>query len=101
GYSDVYGPRQLAPRDWSIIKRILDGRRQFLLPGGGLKIDTRGYSENVAEAPLLAVDAPDACAGKSYVVADRYFYTLRQRVAFLADHLGHELELIDIPYAFA
>jgi hypothetical protein len=47
------------------------------------------------------VDKPDVAAGKRYSVADQYAFTMRQRVAFIARHLGHELEIVDMPYDVA
>ena len=48
----VYGPRQLIPGEWSILRRILDGRKQLIIPDSGLIIESRGYSENMAHAVL-------------------------------------------------
>lgn len=64
-YPYVYGPRQPAPREWCIVRRILDGRRQIILPEGGLTLCTFGYSRNIAHAVLLAVDNPAASAGQN------------------------------------
>jgi nucleoside-diphosphate-sugar epimerase len=100
GYPILYGPRQPASREWSIVRRILDGRPFIVLPDGGLKLESRGYSENVALAPLLAVDNPDAAAGQTYVVADREVYTHRQRVEAIAAQLGASLEVLSLPYEF-
>ena len=51
----VYGPRQLVPREWCIVRRILDG---MLLPSccprAGSRSHTFGYAENLAHAVLLA-----------------------------------------------
>ena len=43
-YPYVYGPYQLVPREWCIIRRILDKRRTILLPDGGLSLMTHGYA---------------------------------------------------------
>ena len=79
GYPILYGPRQLAPLEWSIIRRVLDGRRQFVIADGGLKLESRAYVENAAHAVLLAVDQPEVSAGRQYFVADEKIYTMRQR----------------------
>src|SRR5690606_33586116 len=34
-YPYVYGAYQLVPREWSIVRRVLDGRRHILLADGG------------------------------------------------------------------
>ncbi|HEY2107574.1 MAG TPA: NAD-dependent epimerase/dehydratase family protein, partial [Candidatus Binataceae bacterium] len=65
-YPYVYGPYQLVPREWSIIRRILDRRKFILLPDNGLALMSHGYAENLAHAVLLAVDQPQASAGQAY-----------------------------------
>ena len=35
-YPMIYGPRQLPPKEWSIIRRILDKRKKLIIPNGGL-----------------------------------------------------------------
>lgn len=101
GYPYLYGPGQIAPLEWSIIRRILDGRRQFIIPDGGIKAEIRGYVENAARAVLLAVDKPEVSAGQKYFFGDEDIYTLRQRVEFIAEYLNHEWELVDMPYDLA
>jgi nucleoside-diphosphate-sugar epimerase len=101
GYPVNYGPRSPGPYDWSVIRRILDGRRAFVLADGGIKLESRVFTENAAQSVLLAVDHPDRAAGRRYSVADETQFTMRQRVEFIARHLGHELELVDLPYDVA
>jgi len=96
-YPHVYGPRQLVPREWCIVRRILDGRRFILLPEGGLTLHTYGYAENLAHAVLLAVDRPDAAAGRSYNCGDEQVWTLRQVVEHVARILDHEWEILSLP----
>jgi len=101
GYPLNYGPRTPGPYDWSVIRRVLDGRRSFAIADGGIKIDSRVYTANAAAAVLLAVDDPERAAGRRYCVADENAYTMRQRIELIARHLGHELELVDMPYELA
>jgi nucleoside-diphosphate-sugar epimerase len=96
-YPHVYGPRQLVPREWSIVRRILDGRRFVLLAEGGLSLHTFGYAENLAHALLLAVDRPDAAAGQSYNCGDEQTLTLRQVVEHVARCMDAELEIVSLP----
>ena len=49
-YPGLYGPRQIAPREWSIIRRILDGNRFIPVADGGLTLQSRAYVENAAFA---------------------------------------------------
>jgi len=101
GYPLNYGPRNPGPYDWSVIRRVLDGRRRFAIADDGIKIDSRIYTANAAAAVLLAVDNPERAAGRRYSVADENAYTMRQRIELIARHLGHELELVDMPYELA
>lgn len=101
GYPILYGPRQPGPHDWCIVRRILDGRRQFIIADGGIKVESRAYVENAAHATLLAVDQPEVSAGRRYTVADEKLYTMRQRIESIARHLNHEFEFIDMPWDLA
>jgi nucleoside-diphosphate-sugar epimerase len=101
GYPVNYGPRTPGPYDWSVVRRLLDGRRTFVLADGGIKLESRVFTENAAHAVLLVVDNPGPAAGKRYSVADEVQFTMRQRVEFVARHLGRELELVDLPYDVA
>jgi nucleoside-diphosphate-sugar epimerase len=96
-YPHVYGPRQLVPREWCIVRRILDRRPHILLPEGGLTLHTYGYAENLAHAVLLAVDRPDAAAGRAFNCGDEQVWTLRQVVEHVARLLGHEWEILSLP----
>ena len=97
----IYGPRQVAPREWCIIRRILDGRRQLILPDGGLKLERRGYAVNAAHAVLLAVDNPAASAGQIYNVGDETVWSLRNWVDAIARTMNHQWELVSMPFAAA
>jgi nucleoside-diphosphate-sugar epimerase len=101
GYPLNYGPRSPGPYDWSVIRRVLDGRRTIVIADGGIKIDSRVFTANAAASVLLAIDKPEIAAGKRYSVADDNSFTMRQRIEFIARHLGHELELVDMPYELA
>ena len=100
-YPTLYGPRQPGSPEWSIVRRLRDRRPRIVIPDGGLRIESRAYVRNVAQAPLAAVDDPAAAAGRSYVVADRDVYTVRQRIEFIARYMGVEVELVDMPYQLA
>lgn len=99
-YPYVYGPYQLVPREWCIIRRILDKRRTILLPDGGLSLMTHGYAGNLAHAVLLAIDNPKAAAGQIYNCGDEQQYSLRQVVEIVSRELNHEFEVISIPDTF-
>ena len=100
-YPMVYGPYQLAPREWSVVRRVLDGRTRMVIPDDGLTLNHHGYTENLARAVLLAVDHPDAAAGKVFNAGDEEVLTIRQVVEIVAKALGRELELVSMPYELA
>jgi nucleoside-diphosphate-sugar epimerase len=100
-YPYVYGPYQLVPREWCVIRRILDGRPHIILPDGGLTLMTHGYAENLAHAVMLAVERPEASAGQIYNCGDEQQLTLAQMVEVIARAMGRELEIIGVPDAVA
>ena len=100
-YPYVYGPYQPAPREWCVVRRILDRRPWIVLPEDGLTLHHHGYAENLAHAVLLAVDQPDASAGQIYHCADEEVLTLRQVVEIVATALGASLEIVSMPWPLA
>ena len=100
-YPYVYGPYQLAPREWTIVRRILDGRRRIVVADDGLTLHHHGYTENLAHALLLAVDQPAAAAGQVFNVGDEEVLTVRQVVELVAAALDHEWEIVSLPYDLA
>jgi len=100
-YPVVYGPRQVAPHEWCIVRRFLDGRRRIVVADGGARLESRLYTEHAVHALLLAVEQRTAASGRKFVVADDGVFTMRQRIEFVAAHLGVEVELVDMPYALA
>ena len=96
-YPYVYGPYQLVPREWSVVRRVLDGRRRIVVPDGGMTLTTHGWAGNLAEAVLLAVDQPEASAGKSYNCGDLDQLTIRQVVEVIAGALGESIEPVSVP----
>jgi nucleoside-diphosphate-sugar epimerase len=100
-YPYVYGPYQPMPREWCIVRRILDRRPHIILPDDGLTLAAFGYAENLAGAVLLAVDRPAESAGRIYHCADEEVLTLRQVVEIIAAALEHELEIVSMPASLA
>jgi nucleoside-diphosphate-sugar epimerase len=100
-YPYVYGPYQLVPREWCIVRRVLDGRPFIVLPEDGLTLHHYGYAENLAHAVLLGVDKPGAARGQIYHCADEEVLTLRQVVEIVAGALGRPLEIVSMPWQLA
>lgn len=97
-YPVVYGPRHLASPEWSIIRRIREGRRQLIVPGGGTTLLSRGYGENIAYGMMLAVDNPTASAGQIYNISDERILTNREWIRLIERVMDHEFEFIEIPF---
>jgi nucleoside-diphosphate-sugar epimerase len=100
-YPVVYGPHQITPVEWCIIRRILDNRPHIILPDGGLTLETRGYAENVANGVLLSVDYPEISSGQIYNVGDEKQLTLRQWVEVITHIMDYHWEIISIPEVIA
>jgi hypothetical protein len=96
-YPSVYGPRSVIPLEWSIIRRVLDGRREVLLPDGGRTVHSRGAARNLAEFLLLAVDQPEVAAGEVFNCADDVQLSLRQWVRAVLGAMGAEVDLVAVP----
>lgn len=100
-YPYAYGPLQVVPREWSIVRRILDGRRRIVVADDGLTLHHHGFTQNLAHAVLLGVDKPDAAAGKVFNAADEEVLSVRQVVELCAAALDHELEIVSMPWDLA
>lgn len=100
-YPYVYGPRQLAPREWCVVKRVLDRRPFIIVPDGGLSLVPFGYVDNLAHALMCAVDNPEAAKGQIFNCGDDEKLTIRQVVEITADELGHDLEIVSMPHELA
>lgn len=99
-YPMVYGPRQLAPREWCVVRRILDGRPHIVVPDGGLTMVTHGYTQNLAHAVTLPLDT-DAGDGEIFNVGDDECLTVRQIIEVISAELGSALEIVDMPWDLA
>ena len=100
-YPLIYGPGQINPREWLIVRRILDGRRRVIVADGGLTLRTAAYGPNASHALTLAVDHPDASAGKSYNISDEHVLTAAQTIEVIATALDAEIELVSLPAELA
>jgi nucleoside-diphosphate-sugar epimerase len=100
-YPYAYGPYQLVPREWSVVRRILDGRHRMVIPDDGLTLHHHGYTRNLAHAVLLGVDHPEAAAGRIFNCGDEEVLSLRQWIELCVTALGAELELVSMPWNLA
>ncbi|WP_445181831.1 hypothetical protein ACTXG6_25140 [Pseudonocardia sp. Cha107L01] len=97
----IYGARSLVPWEWSVLKRVQDGRRQMILPDDGLGIISRCAARNAAEVILKIVDRSAVADGQVYNVADDDQFSIRQWAETVAGLLGAELEFVGIPSVMA
>jgi nucleoside-diphosphate-sugar epimerase len=100
-YPYVYGPRQLIPREWSVVRRLRDGRRRIIVADGGLSLMTHGFAGNLAHSVLLAADQPAASAGQIYNCGDAEQYTTAQIIELIARKMNAEVELVNLPHELA
>ena len=100
-YPEVYGPRQITPEVWSLMRRFMDKRPHIVLPDGGLSLTSRGYAENVAHAVLLAVQQPDKAAGQVYNCADDGQFTFAQWMEIIGQEMNGEIEIVGVPDRYA
>ena len=97
----IYGPHNPRPHEWSIVRRVRDGRPHMILPDGGFQIHTRCAARNAAACVLAAVDRPDAAAGQVYNCGDPSNWSLRQWAETIVELLGARLEMVSVPAEIA
>ena len=95
-YPYIYGPRAIGSLEWSIIKRVQDGRAHINLPMGGLVLNSRCAARNAAHYLMLALENPGA-DGEIFNCGDEQQYTLAQWVELIAGHMGARLDIVDVP----
>ena len=96
-YPQIYGPRQITPREWSVVKRVRDGRATMIVPDNGLVIRSRASARNAAHSVLLAVDHPERAAGEIFNCAEDDQFTVRQWNEMTARCAGGSLEMVSLP----
>lgn len=93
----LYGPNNARPHEWSVVRRVRDGRPHMILPDGGLQIHTRCASRNAAAFVLAAIDRPDSAAGQIYNCGDPANWSLREWAETIVRLLGADLEMVAVP----
>jgi nucleoside-diphosphate-sugar epimerase len=100
-YPYLYGPYQPVPREWSVVRRILDHRRQIIVADEGLTLHHHCYTENCAAAVVLGIEHPERSSGIVCNVGDEEVLTVRQMVELCTEELGADLEIVSMPYDLA
>jgi hypothetical protein len=80
---------------------VLDGRNRIVVADDGLTLQHHGYTENLAHAVLLAVEHPEAAAGRIFNTGDDEVLSVRQVIEIIATALDHEFEIVSMPYDLA
>jgi len=99
-YPQIYGPRNVLPTEWIIVRRILDGRKRMVLPDHGLWVISRCAAENAAALVLAVCDAGTRAFGRAYNAADDEQFTIRQWSELVAHAAGGSLEFVGVPSEF-
>jgi nucleoside-diphosphate-sugar epimerase len=89
--SKVYGPGIGRPREWWVVRRILDGRPHVALADGGMSIDHTTAASGIASLVELVADAPDR---RILNVADEPAPTVLDIVRVISAHLEYEWEQV-------
>ncbi len=100
-YPYLYGPYQPAPREWLVVRRILEGRRRIIVADDGLTLHHHCYTENCAAAVVLGIEQPERSSGTVFNVGDEEVLTVRQMVELCSRELGGDLEIVSLPYDLA
>jgi nucleoside-diphosphate-sugar epimerase len=97
----IYGPNNPRPHEWSVVRRVRDGRPHMILPDGGIQIHTRCAARNAAAFVLAAIDRPDVAAGQIYNCGDPMNWSFRQWAEAIVKLLGAQLEMVSVPAEIA
>ncbi len=96
-YPILYGPNNTRPQEWSVIRRVRDGRRHMVLPDGGMHVHTRCASRNAAAYVLAVIDHREVASGQVYNCGDPFNWSIRQWIDAILEVMNAELELVPIP----
>jgi len=99
-FSAIYGP--WAPRHWigSIVKRIMDGRRQIIVPGDGSQLRLNCYADNAANQVLLGC-FKDEAMGNIFETVDDVTFSVKDSIQLVAEALGQKVELVGVNHPLA
>ncbi|MBT2501552.1 NAD(P)-dependent oxidoreductase [Curtobacterium sp. ISL-83] len=87
--SKVHGPGIGRPREWFVVRRVLDGRERILLADRGRGVDHTTAASGIGSLVRLVADAPDR---RILNVADDTAPSVLEIVRTIAGHLGHTFD---------
>jgi nucleoside-diphosphate-sugar epimerase len=91
------GPEDSTDRVWFYVQRILDGGPILVPATFPAPLRRHAYSEELARAYVMAADTP-AAVDATYNVAMDEIVTLTDFVRLLADVMGKETEIVEVPF---
>jgi len=100
-YPYLYGPYQPAPREWSVVRRILNGRRSIIVADEGLTLHHHCFTDNCAAAVVRGIEQPERSSGMIFNVGDEEVLTVRQVVELCARELDADVDIVSMPYDLA
>ena len=100
-YGAIYGPNNILPVMWSVVKRLLDGRTRIVVnPTSRLPRANECFGRNAAEYFLLAVDNPGS-QGEAFNGLEDTMPTTVQWIHMVAEAMGKEVEVVEMPTEIA
>lgn len=87
--SKVYGPGIGRPREWFVVRRVLDGRERVLLADHGRGVDHTTAASGIGSLVRLVAAAPDR---QILNVADESAPSALEIVRTIASHLDHRFD---------
>ena len=90
----IHGPGSRAPREWWFVKRILDGRKVIPLAYRGTSRFHTTSVANIAALTRVVVEAP---ANRVLNIADPSAPSVAEIAATIAQHMGYEGQIVEVP----
>ena len=91
----IHGPGSIHPREWWVVKRILDGRKAIpLARGGGDRFHTT-CTLNIAAATRAALETPSS---RILNIADPTALNVTEITAAIAAHLCYDGEIVKLAH---
>ena len=103
-YGKIYGPYNLLPHQWLVVKRILDHRKGIIVSPYSNFFGLLGgacYSANAAEYFLLAMDKEES-KGEIFMAVEDKHMNVKQWIQIIANALGKPgFEIYELPTKIA
>jgi nucleoside-diphosphate-sugar epimerase len=90
----IHGPGSRIPREWWFVKRILDGRKVIPLAYRGT---SRFHTTSVANIAALTRADIEAPANQVLNIADPSPPSVAEIATSIAQHMGYEGEIVEVP----